>query len=266
MKFRHTFVVVSNLNRKIILGRDMLCKYGVRIFYDIFKLKIMGAYVDLERDAYIATIARVNKTIVLKPQTVYLIDGRIKSNPYMNPDGTYQIEVLDRGFITSQPELEITPSLVKLTTNGTFPCQIVNNSNKHLRLKRGCVLGRMVNVEVKEKYRSEIASVDNNVISRDRPTPKEFMEQVIVPEKHRSLVGKMLLDNEDIFAFNDYELLETDLIEADIKTVNCEPINLKPYSIPMSQRQAVSDTIDELLKAKNTPLDLSVVVSDISGC
>ena len=32
IKLRHTFVVVSNLNRKIILGRDLLCRYGLCLF------------------------------------------------------------------------------------------------------------------------------------------------------------------------------------------------------------------------------------------
>ena len=37
LKLTHNFIVVSNLNRNIILGRDFLVKNGVRIYFDLKK-------------------------------------------------------------------------------------------------------------------------------------------------------------------------------------------------------------------------------------
>ena len=63
-------------------------------------------------------------------------------------------------------------------------------------------------------------------------------------------VGSMLLRNRDVFAFHDMDLGTTDLTEADIDTGNNEPVNLRPYRIPISQRQVLSDIIDDMLEAK----------------
>ena len=39
LKLTHNFIVVSNLNRNIILGRDFLVKNGVRIYFDLKKFE-----------------------------------------------------------------------------------------------------------------------------------------------------------------------------------------------------------------------------------
>ena len=69
IKLKHEFIVVTDLNRNIILGRDFLMKNKVRIYCDLHKLKLQNAYVPLENDVHISAISRLNKTITLKPQT-----------------------------------------------------------------------------------------------------------------------------------------------------------------------------------------------------
>ena len=40
LKLSHEFVVVSDLNRSTIIGRDFLVKHGVRLYFDLMKLRI----------------------------------------------------------------------------------------------------------------------------------------------------------------------------------------------------------------------------------
>ena len=47
LKLTHSFTVVSNLNRNIILGRDFLVNHGVRLYYDLAKLRVGKTYVPL---------------------------------------------------------------------------------------------------------------------------------------------------------------------------------------------------------------------------
>ena len=84
IKISHDFIVVSDLNRSIILGRDFVVKNGVTLCFDLGKMKIQNAYVPLENHAHIDSIIRLNKTVKLKPQTIYLVDGRMKQNPYLD--------------------------------------------------------------------------------------------------------------------------------------------------------------------------------------
>ena len=67
----HNFYVVSNINRNVILGRDFLSKNGVRLYFDLECMKIDDSYVPLEEDIKIASIVRLQKGTVLKPQTSY---------------------------------------------------------------------------------------------------------------------------------------------------------------------------------------------------
>ena len=252
IKLTHNFIVVSNLSRNMILGLDFMVRYGVRLYFDFSKMRIQGAYVPLENDSYIASIARLNTSVTLKPHTVYLVEGKIKDNPYFKTESDYQLLNLDRGFLEDQPEIEVSPIVFKLRNNFTFPLQIVNNSGKHIRLRKGCLVGQISSVKGNLQCNSSaninsVHTTTNN--TSHKMTEKEFMDQIIVEDKHKQVVTEMLLKNSDIFAFSDLELRETDLMKAEILTRDNEPINLRPYRLPISQRQMVSDTIDDLLKA-----------------
>ena len=80
-------------------------------------------------------------------------------------------------------------------------------------------------------------------------TNEEFIKQIKVNKEHEKTIQNLLLKNKDVFAFSDNDLGVTDLAEADVDTGDSKPINLRPYRIPLGQRQAFSDTIDEMLQA-----------------
>ena len=48
----HTFQVVRGLNRNFILGTDWMSKNGVRIYFDLQKLRVGNLYVPYEQDIH----------------------------------------------------------------------------------------------------------------------------------------------------------------------------------------------------------------------
>ena len=141
MRLTQEFVVVSDLNRGMILGRDFLVKHQARIYCDLNKLRINNTYVPLDLDCHISAITRSCKTVTLKPQTMYLVDAKIKDNLGLE-EGEYTFEPTAQGFLEDQPELKITPGLVNMKRKH-LPVQIINTSNKTFRIRKGCVLGKI---------------------------------------------------------------------------------------------------------------------------
>ena len=52
--FRHSSVVVSNLNRNIILGNDYIEINGAILYFNIMKLRVGDTYVPFEEDIHIS--------------------------------------------------------------------------------------------------------------------------------------------------------------------------------------------------------------------
>ena len=267
LKFQHEFLVVSDLNRNVIIGRDFLVRNGARLYFDLMKMRIRNIYIPLERDTHVASISRLQRLQKLKPHTAYVVKAKVaKYVPYFE-EGVFQFQPALKGFIHDQPEIEISPSLFKMKGDHYFPVQIINRSNKIIRLKRGQVLG---NIErMSEMNVIENVHINNmrDSIQRTQVTEQQFKEAINTEETTRTPVSELLLRNRDIFAFNDLDLKRTDLLEADVDTGDARPISLKPYRTPIMQREIVSKTIDDLLEAglirrSDSPWNFPVVLVD----
>ena len=101
--FFHTFQVVRGLNRNFILGTDWMSKNGVRIYFDLQKLRVGNLYVPYEQDIHIVSLLRVNKTTVLKPKTALICQVRMKDAPYFEQGAMLEIVGTDKGFLSEEP-------------------------------------------------------------------------------------------------------------------------------------------------------------------
>ena len=270
LKFQHDFLVVSDLSRNVIIGRDFLVQNEARLYFDLMKMRIKNVYIPLERDTHVASITRLQRLQKLKPHTAYLLQAKVSKHvPYFG-EGVFQFQPALKGFVYNQPEIEISASLIKMEGEHCFPVQVINRSNKIMRLKRGQVLGnieRISEVNVMENYQ---INNSQNRTQRTHVTEQQFKEAIKTEEKIRTPVSELLLKNRDIFAFNDLDLKRTDLLEADVDTGSARPINLKPYRTPIMQRSVVSKTIDDLLEAglirrSDSPWNFPVVLVDKKG-
>ena len=172
IKLKQEFIVVSNLNRSVILGRDFLVKNKVWILMDLSLIRIHNAYVPLDNDIHVCAISRLNKSVKLKPQTAYLIEAKLKKNPYFDQNMECVVDKIDRGFLYDQPELEVTPIVTKVR-KGKFPIQIVNNSNKYIHLRKGCIVGKISQIN---KNEISINSVDHLTYSQIKKSQENSMK------------------------------------------------------------------------------------------
>ena len=75
----HTFIVASGITKNVILGKDWLSKFGVRIYFDLQKLRVGKTYVPLQPDIHIHAIVRLKDNLVVQPQTLYTCTGKMQN-------------------------------------------------------------------------------------------------------------------------------------------------------------------------------------------
>ena len=256
LKFDQEFIVVRDLTRSAILGRDFLVANSARLYFDLGKLRIRGVYIPMEKDIHLASSVYAASTITLRPQTSYIVVACVNSSPYFPNMNNYSFTPTDRGFVFDQPEIKVSPALVNLR-DGKVPIQITNTAYKTVRILKGIALGFLSVISEPEEETREVMPIDI--------TDNDFKAQIKVDNEVRSTIEPFLFRNRSSFAFSDNDLTVTDLGIAEIDTGNSKPINLRPYRIPLSQREEVSDTIDNLLEAglisrSNSPWNFPIVL------
>ena len=256
LKFQHEFIVVKNLSRSAILGRDFLGKHKARLYYDLQKIRLNGVYIPLENDVHLAATVRAASNVCLQPQTTCFMTAAVKDSLYFPDEKEYSFAPSEQGFLKSQPELTVASALVR-AIDRKVPVQVTNTSNKLIRIRKGCVLGKISNFREIESETKEVMVTE---VKDD-----EFTQHIKVDSSHRSLIEPFLLRNKSAFAFSDLDLDTTDLGVADIDTGDHRPISLRPYRIPLAQREVVSKTIDDLLEAgiitrSNSPWNFPIVL------
>ena len=168
----HSFYVVGNMNRNIILGRDWLVQNGVRLYYDLGCLRIGQMYVPLEEDIHIASIVRLHRKTIIKPQTANVCLATIKNNSELNQHKIFQISQIDTGYISSEPGLTLSNAVIKIDKTRQFPIMIVNNTDKTFTLRRGCIIGKIEAIQ--EESISSINSINKTAIENSQINTDEI--------------------------------------------------------------------------------------------
>ena len=263
VRINQTLFVVRNLNRSLILGRDWLKTNGVRLYYDLGCLRIGKKYIPLEEDIHIATVVRIASTVTLKPQTANVCTGHLRHKSEGFDSGSYEMSSIESGYVGTEPGLMIANIIVKPNRTGKFPVMIVNNTNKTLKLKKGCVIGKVQSVT--EANLTEI----RDKISKDKNqfSDKINKSEISVPPEYNDRVTELIFQNEDIFATTDADLGHTDTVKMKIDTGDYPPIKLRPYRTPLNNRKIVDKAVDEMMEAKiisrsKSPWSFPVVIVD----
>ena len=80
LKFNHTFIIVKDLTRSAMLGRDFLSKNDAKLFFNINKMCIRKVFIPLENDRPLAAISRATQQVTIAPQSACIIMAQIKNN------------------------------------------------------------------------------------------------------------------------------------------------------------------------------------------
>ena len=238
VKYEQNTLVIDDLSRNMILGKDFLRKNKARIYFDLNKIRLNGVYFDLEVDTYLSAGVRALKSSKLEPQTAYLIKAKVNKNARFEEGEEVGFEPSSAGFIFENPELQLSHSVDSIK-GGMVVVQIQNTANKPYNIRKGCLLGHVHTVKVKSC----------GAVACEKLTENDIRKQINTPEANRDQIEDFVLNNLDVMAFSDLELERTDLVTVHFETGNQPPINIRPYRIPLSQRDQVATTIEDLLQA-----------------
>ena len=241
-KYIQKFYVVTNINRNVILGRDFLTTYGVRLYFDLGCLRIGKSYVALEQDIHISSLERLAKRTRLKPQSVTISAGKTKMTHKKNSNELLEISHIEKGYLTQETGVMLGNTITSNKNHNKHPIYICNNTNKTITLRKGCVVGRADFVNSKD-----ISSVNAN----NEKLKKLDLNEIICNPEFKGEIIELLSKNEDIFAISDADLGKTDLVQMKVDTGDNPPIKLRPYRVPLKMRKEVDQNIESMLKARS---------------
>jgi len=206
IKMSHSFYVVSDMNRNVILGHNWLIQNGVRLYFDLSCLRVQNKYIPLQEDIHIASVLRLSNKTLLKPQTAYVCWTKARKfhKCYTNSN-LYEISAVDTGFISSQSGVMIGNSVVNMSAKNRYPVMIINNTSKTIALKKGCVIGKLS--PINEQNVVELKNSINNVTN----IKQDILKDLNAPAEHKDKIKELINKNKDVFASKDSELGHTDI-------------------------------------------------------
>ena len=248
-KLNHDFYLVKNMNRNLILGHDFVTKNGVRLYFDLACLRVNNTFVPLIEDIHIASIVRSQASVTLKPNTSYIIKGKIKSNPQIPTSRLYQVLSADKGFISEEPGLSISDGLIKLNRSRIIPVQINNTTGRTYRLKRGCVIGKLEQIAEENLVTFESYSKkQENYQKQTSYSNSEISEELNCPTEYRNQILNLISRNRDLLAKKDSDLTQTNTVEMKIPTGTHPPIQQRPYRTPLNSRKIIDQAVSDMLE------------------
>ena len=245
VKMRSEFIIVNQMNRNLILGRDWLMQYGVRLYFDLKKIKVKGAFLPLEEDIHIASLLRIDRDTILKPNSVHLVRTNVKRLKYFSPGQDFQISTVSRGMMAEQPELTISDAVVKLERYNDIPVMILNTANKTQRIRKGTVIARLETMKG-----CQVNSIDQNGEEKHTPTFEDSIRtELQCPQEYTKKIADLCRRNRDCFAMSDSELGRTQTVKMDIDTGDSPPVRVRPYRTPLQDRPVIEEAINDMMRA-----------------
>ena len=100
-------------------------------------------------DIHIHALVRFKDDLVMKHQASYSCTGKIQNKKEFPPD-CYEISQVTEGYVSTEPGVLVSNSVVVIKKNRKLPLFIVNRTTKTIRLKKNCVIAKAEKVDIKE--------------------------------------------------------------------------------------------------------------------
>lgn len=262
-----TFHITSNVDEGIILGRDFLRENQVKLNFQNETLEVRGQVVRLENDDYLASLIRMTQDRLIPPQSGIVCWGKARMQRQRDKKMICQIRGIETGHFAQEPGLMVANVVSRIKRKQAFPFLVTNNTNRHVRLRKGNVIGQL------EEVRNPIEPIQSTM--RREPTTPSKVRKVnvintstgdpIAKDQWHQQLDALIERNADLFATNDLELGETKTTNMRINTGNHPPIRLKPYRTALRQREVVDQAVDDMLaaniiKPSKSPWSFPVVI------
>ncbi len=179
---------------------------------------------------------------------------------------TCQVRGIDTGPGTHEPGLLVANVVNKIKCKQAFPFLVTNSTNKHIRLKRGNVMGRLEEVD------TPVTPFQPQPDENPNPSQVRKVNRIGQPTGDpmdanywHNRLDTLIEQNADLFATSDLDLGKTETTSMRINTGNHPPVRLKPYRTALRQKDVVEKAVDEMLAAdiitpSKSPWSFPVVV------
>ena len=227
--------VAPDLCGNLILGSDWLRLNKAQICFDPTRLVLEGVDVPLGSEVKSSSPdwdeAPLRKAVSS--------EGRINIVEKLT-EGLYQITLTER-YEDGKEEVTLCSSVVE--GREMVPLLLVNTANKTITIKEGEELGCTCPLKITKQMR--VSKDYERKMETSSPEIKE--EDLIVSERCKDEIRKLLKANWDVIANTDKEVGQTGTVQMKIDTGDHPPIRLRPYRTPIHKRKLFEETVNEIL-------------------
>ena len=197
---------------------------------------------------------KVAQTVLIQPHSVTLVESEIDEKESLAKAG----EIPMVGMVESQSSLANTTGLVMArglvnTERGKIPVNLVNTTDKPVKLEKGRTLGIISSVKSIIPLESNSTNYQNSermftiedIPEHVRPVLSQSAD--LSPEEISKIV-QLIHDYPNVFAEPDGSLGQTDLVKHTIETGKADPIKQPVRRLPWSKQDTVDREVDKMLK------------------
>ena len=251
---QHTFLIAENLNHPVIIGWDLITEKGMLINGKKKTLDYQGVSTPLQ-DLAPSSFVRLTCDVELPAYSMASVPAK-KARTTGHKNGLYICTAVESGVLREEPGVAVVNTVSIVTKGRRFMVNMINETGRTYKLKKGNVIGTLEAAEVNEVDQTpQQNKLDGNCVKRQL-------------EGHMGCknIQQLLMANEDLFAKDDQHLGKTELLKIDIDTADHPPIGLKAYRAPLGKRMFIEEKVEDLLKAdiirkSRSPWSAPVVVA-----
>ena len=248
--FPAEFLIIDRLGYDVIIGQDILETTKANINIHTKTLSLYDGLVNIQMShsgnfEFVKTITAVT----IPPLSEAIVSVQCTHRPN---SGDYMIE--GHSTAANHPLL-IGKSLINIR-NITYPCRVMNITEKEVKLKSKTILGILSPVMVENAFHSKYENVRE---TKPKTNHEEQLKAVsdkgislancaITGNDFHSLVD-LLYNNLDLFATSLKELPGCSVLKLRIETGDSPPVKLRSYRQSPEDRAEISRQVNELLDA-----------------
>ena len=125
----------------------MVKAVGVGMYYDLGCIGIGKSYVKMEEDTHISSLARHTTQTVIRLQTKKFYLFIAKGNKQLLNSKLHQVNPTEDSTISRKPGLLIVNSIVTVSKQGKLSVFLIDNTNKHILLRKESTIGKIEKVK-----------------------------------------------------------------------------------------------------------------------
>ena len=147
---RHKFLVTPDSQHMVLLGYDFLKEHKADLLASTNPrtLVLNGEHVSLESQAYMSSLVRLKKKVLLKPYTTIIAPGKPNKalTAGLQSESTFILSRVNTNFLADEPCIHMPEVAVTVKPGKDVPVLMFNNSGRHFKLRKGTVIGTLQSV------------------------------------------------------------------------------------------------------------------------